>query len=130
MVFQSSNFSLVMKFDIWSKSRAIMSKYESFPQHKLTSDPIKGLWERSLVMKEDLKRQNVLKLIRELDVYNQRELTKSQVLRKRETLHNKIETRGVPIMAQWKQIRLGTRRLWVRSLALFSGLRIQRCREL
>ena len=33
-------------------------------------------------------------------------------------------------MAQRKQIRLGTMRLWVRSLALLSGLRIQRCREL
>ena len=30
-------------------------------------------------------------------------------------------------MAQWKQIRLGTARLWVQSLALLSGLRIQCC---
>ena len=33
-------------------------------------------------------------------------------------------------MAQWKQIRLGTMRLQVQSLASLSGLRIQRCREL
>ena len=31
---------------------------------------------------------------------------------------------------QWKRIRLGTMRLWVRSLGSLSGLRIQRCREL
>ena len=33
-------------------------------------------------------------------------------------------------MAQWKQIRLGTTRLWVQSLALLIGLRIRCCREL
>ena len=33
-------------------------------------------------------------------------------------------------MAQQKQIRLGTMRLWVRSLASLSGLRIRRCCEL
>ena len=31
---------------------------------------------------------------------------------------------GVPIVVQWKQIRLGTMRLWVQSLALLSGLRV------
>ena len=41
-----------------------------------------------------------------------------------------IENRGVPVVAQWKQIHLGTVRLWVRSLASLSGLRICRCREL
>ena len=35
---------------------------------------------------------------------------------------NKLE--GVPVMAQLKQIRLGTVRLWVQSLASLSGLRI------
>ena len=40
------------------------------------------------------------------------------------------EHRGVPIMAQQKQIRLRTRRLRVRSLASLSGLRIWRCPEL
>ena len=34
---------------------------------------------------------------------------------------------GVPIVAQWKQIRLGTMRLRVRSLASLSGLRIRCC---
>ena len=33
-------------------------------------------------------------------------------------------------MAQWKRIQLGTMRLWVRSLASLSGLRMQRCHEL
>ena len=34
---------------------------------------------------------------------------------------------GVPIVAQWKGIRLGTMRLRVQSLALLSGLRIRYC---
>ena len=34
------------------------------------------------------------------------------------------------IVAQQKQIRLGTMRLWVGSLASLSGLGIQRCHEL
>ena len=33
-------------------------------------------------------------------------------------------------MEQWKPIRLGTIRLWVRSLALLRGLRIRCCHEL
>ena len=33
-------------------------------------------------------------------------------------------------MAQRNQIRLGSMRLWVRSLASLSGLRIRRCHEL
>ena len=37
---------------------------------------------------------------------------------------------GVPVVAQRKRVRLGTMRLRVRSLALLSGLRIRRCREL
>ena len=37
---------------------------------------------------------------------------------------------GVPIVAQRKQIRLGTMRLQVWSLALLSGSRIPPCREL
>ena len=37
---------------------------------------------------------------------------------------------GVPIVVQWKQIRLGTVRLRVLSLASLSGLRIRRCCEL
>ena len=38
--------------------------------------------------------------------------------------------RGVPVVAQQKRIQLGTLRLWVRSLALLSGLRILHWREL
>ena len=37
---------------------------------------------------------------------------------------------GVPIVAQQKQIRLGTMKLQVQSLASLSGLRIWYCREL
>ena len=37
---------------------------------------------------------------------------------------------GVPVVVQWKRIQLGTMRLWVRSLALLSGLRIRHCHEL
>ena len=40
------------------------------------------------------------------------------------------EALGVPIMAQQKQIRLGTMRLQVGSLASISGLRIRCCCEL
>ena len=36
----------------------------------------------------------------------------------------------VPVVAQWKQIQLGTMRLRVRSLASLSGLRIWCCHEL
>jgi len=37
---------------------------------------------------------------------------------------------GIPLVAQWKRIRLGTMRMQVRPLASLSGLRIQHCREL
>ena len=37
---------------------------------------------------------------------------------------------GVPTVAQWNQILLGTMRLQVRSLASLSGLRIWHCHEL
>ena len=45
-------------------------------------------------------------------------------------LMNKIRELGDPVVAQQKQIRLGTMRLQVRSLALLSGLRIWCCRKL
>ena len=37
---------------------------------------------------------------------------------------------GDPVVAQWKQIQLVAIRMWVRSLASLTGLRIQRCHEL
>ena len=37
---------------------------------------------------------------------------------------------GVPVVAQWKRIQLGTMRWWVRSVASLSGLRIWHCHEL
>ena len=40
------------------------------------------------------------------------------------------ENGGVPVMAQQKQIQLGTMRLQVPFLASLSGLRIQCCQEL
>ena len=40
----------------------------------------------------------------------------------------KIVLKGVPTVAQWKQNQLGTMRLWIRSLALLSRLRIWHCR--
>ena len=36
----------------------------------------------------------------------------------------------IPVVVQWKLIQLGPVRLRIRSLALLSGLRIRRCREL
>ena len=39
-------------------------------------------------------------------------------------------TRGVPVVAQWKRIRLGTMGLQVRSLVSLSGSGIQCCHEL
>ena len=48
-----------------------------------------------------------------------------------EDCKNKNLRVGVPIvMVQWKQIQLGTMRLWVRFLASLSGISIQHCREL
>ena len=44
--------------------------------------------------------------------------------------HLKKCYKGVPVVAQWKRIRLGIMRLWVRSLASLSGLKIQHCHEL
>ena len=41
-----------------------------------------------------------------------------------------METFGVPVMAQQKQIQLGIMRLQIQSLASLSGLRIRRCHEL
>lgn len=37
---------------------------------------------------------------------------------------------GVPVVAQWRRIRLVTVRLWVQSLASLSGLGIRHCYEL
>ena len=42
----------------------------------------------------------------------------------------KVAIEGVPTVAQWKRIQLVPMRLWVPSLALFSGLRIPCCCEL
>ena len=45
-------------------------------------------------------------------------------------LKNRAKNKGVSVMAQQKQNQLGTMRLRFLSLALLSGLRIQRCCEL
>ena len=43
---------------------------------------------------------------------------------------SKMDDQGVFSVAQWKQIRLVSVRMGIRSLALLSGLRIRHCREL
>ena len=48
---------------------------------------------------------------------------------KKKKFKNKDNDR-VPVLAQWKRIRLASMRMQIRSLASVSGLRIQRCREL
>ena len=53
-------------------------------------------------------------------------LGKSTIIKKKFFLR-KI---GVLIVAQWKRIWLGTKRLWVQSLASITGLRIWHCCEL
>ena len=42
----------------------------------------------------------------------------------------KMLKEGVPMVAQWKRIQLGTMRLQVQPLALLSRLRIRQCHEL
>ena len=42
----------------------------------------------------------------------------------------KLINAGVPTVAQWKRIRLGTMRLRVQSMASLRGLRIWHCPEL
>ena len=42
----------------------------------------------------------------------------------------KLGPEGVPVVAQWKQIQLGTMRSWVQSLTLLGGLRIGHCCDL
>ena len=46
------------------------------------------------------------------------------------SLHRQLTPLGVPVMAQWKRIRLVSMRFQVRSLSLLSGLRIRHYREL
>ena len=43
---------------------------------------------------------------------------------------DKNDVTGVPIVTQWKWIRLVSMRTWIQSLASLSGLRFQHCREL
>ena len=56
----------------------------------------------------------------------------SAALKTNKTKQNpkKRNRHGVPVVAQWLTNLTGTTRLWVRSLALLSGWRILRCREL
>ena len=44
--------------------------------------------------------------------------------------HIKKKVVGVPVVAQWKRIQLVSMRVWVRSLALLSGIRLWPCPEL
>ena len=54
---------------------------------------------------------------------------KKKERKKTEINQLEIQRTGGPVMVQRKQIRLGTMRWQVRSLALLSGLRIRRCCE-
>ena len=49
---------------------------------------------------------------------------------KRRIEYTTQQQQGVPIVVQWKRIRLVSMRMWVRPLASLSGLMIQRCHEL
>ena len=42
----------------------------------------------------------------------------------------KVIKSGVPVVAQWKGIRIVSMRMWVQALASLSGLRIQCCHRL
>ena len=50
--------------------------------------------------------------------------------RNKATRETSIKILGVPVVAQRKQIQLGTMRLQVQSLDSFSGLSIRHCHEL
>ena len=41
-----------------------------------------------------------------------------------------LDKTEVPVVVQWKRIRLGSMQMWVRSMASLSGLRIRHCHEL
>ena len=51
-----------------------------------------------------------------------------QLIKKEKTYQKRAK--GVPSVVWWKQIRLGTVRVWVQSLDSLSGLRIWHCHEL
>ena len=55
---------------------------------------------------------------------------KKQTNKQKKKKPKKPKKVGVPIVAQRKQVHLGTMRFWVRSPALLSGLSIWRCHEL
>ena len=59
-----------------------------------------------------------------------RVVCESRKKRQKEEQRNRNSWLGVPVVAQQKQIQLGTMRLQVRALASLSGLRIQHCCEL
>ena len=63
-------------------------------------------------------------------VLSRLELRNFKVLYKYVSLFQNFLMRGVPVMAQWKRIRLVSTRTQVRSLVSLSGLGIRRCREL
>ena len=74
---------------------------------------------------------------KEGDIHNQKQGRNKSLVAKRLAERKvsdfcalKLYMDGVPTMVQQKRIRRGTMRLWVRSLASLSGLRIWRCHEL
>ena len=66
-------------------------------------------------------------MVLQLDTVDAMEKGEDQTLSLLQSFRNCL---GVPVLAQQKQIRLGTMRLPVQSWASLSGLRIQRCHEL
>ena len=85
-------------------------------------------------IKETRKIQERVKLAQRTQILRCLQVAESLEL----TFYNKFSSRskiktikfGVPIMAQWKPIRLASMRSQIRSLALLIGLRIQCCHKL
>ena len=65
-----------------------------------------------------------------LSGYTKLESMNMEVRKGRYSLTMKRIIIGISVMAQWKQIWLGSMRMQVQSLALLSGLRIWHCHEL
>ena len=95
--------------------------FQGFPGGLLVKDLVlQLLWPAGPKKKKDFKLRNTF-------LYN---LTENINFLRRNVSIKSNRNIEVPIMAQWKQIRLGAMRLWVWSLASVCGLRIWHCCEL
>ena len=95
------------------KLMKLKHKKQTTPQHLIIKLPKNSDKEKILKVEEE---EDVILHIDEI------KMTK--------IFSQKIMQMGVPVMAQQKRIQLGTMRVWVRSLASLSGLRIWCCHEL